>query len=470
MKMRRLFAWAGTSLVLSAGLASAQGLTAPTGGAMHSGMAGTSTAVGVDAVSALFWNPAVISGLPHSEVTIGSQLIIPHLGVTSTVPAGAFGPILGPADTLSGRTNSDSGLVPTTAIGVVYHSESNPRLTYGLGINTVASGGVNYPGDPNNPVLAPTGPLNQFILGPQVAGLSVLQIAPTASYQVTDSFAVGFSPIVNVMSVLIDPALFATPSQVRPIDPLQFPNASSSRPFWGGGFRAGVTYRATQHVTAGFSYTSPQWFETWEFNTRDANGDGFTLRQPFSLPQIFSTGVAYDGIDCLLLAADLRYLDYSTTKLLGEPVRDGGAGWDSIWAVSLGAKYQLTERVSLLGGYLYNQNPVPEDLALFNIQLPCITEHTLTCGAYAQVTDNIGMSVGYMHGFENKVSGSVVQLLGTSTTLDTKFDALVFGLHIKFGGPRCRTNGCPCDAPPVLESGTIGQPAPANLPVSVSRS
>jgi long-chain fatty acid transport protein len=86
---------------------------------MHSGMAGTSTAVGVDAVSALFWNPAVISGLPHSEVTIGSQLIIPHLGVTSTVPAGAFGPILGPADTLSGRTNSDSGLVPTTAIGVV---------------------------------------------------------------------------------------------------------------------------------------------------------------------------------------------------------------------------------------------------------------------------------------------------------------------------------------------------------------
>jgi long-chain fatty acid transport protein len=423
-----------------------QGLILPGSGAMHRSMAGASTAIGADALGALYWNPAVISGLPGSEVVIGSELIIPDTHLGSTVPAGAFGP-LGPATTMSGLTRSDSGVVPTTGVGAVYRPEDS-RLSYGLGLVTLAAGGVNFPGDPSNPILAPTGPLNQFILGPQVSSLLVLGIEPTVSYQLTDRLALGFGPMVDVSIVSFDPAFFGPTSQIRIIDPRQFPTGTHTRPFWGGGFRAGGTYRVLDNLVAGFSYTSPQWFETWRFNARDANGDPITFRTQFTLPQIFSLGLAYDGIDRLLLAGDVRWFDYRTTQLLGEPIREGGAGWDSVWAVALGGRYQLSERLSVQLGYLFNENPVPSDLALFNTQLPALTKHTLSAGTNVQMNDWVGLSLAYVHGFKNSITGTVFPLLGTSTTIDTEYDSIVFSLHIKFGGPRCKsacTNEIACE-------------------------
>jgi long-chain fatty acid transport protein len=423
-------------LFTSVSTVAAQGLISPGSGAMHRSMAGVSTAVGVDALGAVYWNPAAISGLPQSEVVIGSEMILPDTHLGSTVPAGAFGP-LGPAVTMSGVTRSDSGLVPTTGVGVVYHPEDS-QLSFGLGIVTLAAGGVNFPGDVNNPVLAPSGPLNQFILGPQVASAAILGLIPTASLQVTDRLAFGFSPMIDVAVVSFDPAFFGPTSQARLIDPRQFPTGSHTRPFWGGGFRAGATYRITDRLVAGFSYTSPQWFETWEFNARDANGNPITFETPFSLPQIFSLGLAYDGIDRLLLAADVRWFDYRTTKLLGQPVVEGGANWDSIWAVALGSRYQVSDRLSVQVGYLFNQNPISPNLALFNTQLPALTKHTISAGTHFQMNDSIGLSLAYVHGFKNTISGAVFPLTGTSTTLDTEYDSIVLGLHIKFGGPRCK--------------------------------
>ncbi|MBX7104442.1 MAG: outer membrane protein transport protein [Gemmataceae bacterium] len=465
-RWQSLFA-SGLAATLGASVASAQGLLLPNGGSIGGNMAGTSSAVGLDAVGAMFWNPAVISGLRQNEVSIGSNLIIPHVGVTGTIPAGTFGP-LGPIDTITGRTNSDAGLVPTTAMAFVYRADDS-RVSYGMSIASVAAGGVNFPGDANNPVLAPTGPLNQFILGPQAGSLSILSITPTMSYQVNDCLAVGGGAIIDVAAVSFDPAFFGPTSQANPLAPRQFPSGAHSRPFWGGGFRGGLTYRLTESVTTGVSYTSPQWFETWEFNARDANGNAQKFSTQFSLPQIFSAGVAYCGIERLLLAADLRWFDYSTTKLLGQSVPEGGAGWSSIWAVSLGANYQLTDRLSVQGGYLYNQNPIPGNLTLFNTQLPCITTNTLTLGAAYQINETITMSLGYARGFENTVSGTVFQAVGANTSVDSRYDAIVVGLNIKFGGgcrtrETCVSEPCTsCAATPIPAS--LGAPAQTLPPV-----
>src|SRR5262245_24566571 len=132
MLKRCVFLVAGMlTALLGSPAAWGQGLITPGSGAMHRSMAGASTAVGVDAAGALYWNPAVISGLSGSEVVIGSEMIIPNTHLASTLPAGAFGPV-GPDRTQSGLTRSDSGLVPTTGIGIVYQPEDMP-LTYGMG-------------------------------------------------------------------------------------------------------------------------------------------------------------------------------------------------------------------------------------------------------------------------------------------------------------------------------------------------
>ena len=75
--------------------------------------------------------------------------------------------------------------------------------------------------------------------------------------------------------------------------------------------------------------------------------------------------------------------------------------------------------------------------------LPAITTNTLTCGTYYQINDSVGMSLGYAHGFENSISGSVLQLQRLTTTLDTKYDAIVLGINIKFGG--CGSGGRCCE-------------------------
>jgi hypothetical protein len=89
--------------------ACAQGLILGGAGASHRSIGGASTAVGVDALGALYWNPATTSGLPGSEVVLGGELLLPDAHVRSTIPAGAFGPSRPPVS-LSRFSRSDSGV------------------------------------------------------------------------------------------------------------------------------------------------------------------------------------------------------------------------------------------------------------------------------------------------------------------------------------------------------------------------
>jgi len=430
--------------VFAAGGASAQGIISQGAGATHMSMAGASTAMGEDAAGALYWNPAVISGLPGSEAVIGAELLLPDLHLGSTVPAGAFGPL--PLVGQSGLTRSDSGLVPVTDVGVVYKPQDS-QLSLGLGLMSLAAGGVNFPGTPGNPILDARGPLKQFILGPEAGSILILAIEPTVSYQLTDHLAIGIGPMLDVSLVSFDPAFFGPISQLNPLAPNQFPTGSHTRPFWGGGFRAGLTYKVMDHLVAGFSYTSPQWFEDWQFNARDANGNPLSFSTPFSLPEIISLGAAFDGIDHLLLATDVRWFNYSSTDLLGTSPINGGAGWRDVWAVACGARYRVSDRLSAQLGYLFNTNPVPSNFSLFNTELPLINMHTLSFGANFQMNEWVGFSAAYVHGFKNTQTGSLLPALGTSVTLGSTYDAFVFGISIKFGGPSWKdTHVCPPQA------------------------
>ena len=202
-----------------------------------------------------------------------------------------------------------------------------------------------------------------------------------------------------------------------------------------------MTYRLTESITAGFSYTSPQWFENWQFNSRDANGDPLSFETGFSLPQIFSAGLAYRG-ERLMVAADLRWFDYRTTALLGQPVISGGANWDGVWAVALGARYFLSERLSVQAGYLYNQNPVPSLQTFFNTQLPLINQHTVSLGGYFQFNEWLALSAAYVHGFEASQTGSLLPVLGASTSLKSEYDSFVFGIHVTFGPHGSKDAAC----------------------------
>ena len=99
-------------------------------------------------------------------------------------------------------------------------------------------------------------------------------------------------------------------------------------------------------------------------------------------------------------------------------------------------QYALTERLTLRGGYLFNTNPIPAPVTLFNVQAPAITQNTLSMGASYAMTENIMASFAWVHGFDNSIQGSILQVPGTSVKLTSQVDQIFMGVNMTFGGRR----------------------------------
>jgi long-chain fatty acid transport protein len=430
------------AVLLTGGLAATakgQGIILPGAGPVNRSMAGASTAAPLDALGANYWNPAAISGLPRSEVHFAGEFLYADTHLASEAPLRG----------LAGNTRSNSGLSPLSGVGFVYHLEESD-LSVGLYLGSLAGGGVNYPGTPGNPVLNPTSALDLIVLGPNYAGIAIFQTAANVSLQVTDRLAVGAGPVVSTTFVRFDPAFFATPDDASGDGLFTFPSGTHGRPFWGGGFRLGAYYHLTEYLDVGLAYSSTQWMETWKFNARDEVGNPRLVSIQATLPRIISLGLAYKGIEGLVLASDIRWIDYADTDLWGV-APPGGTGWQSIWSFAFGAQYQMSERTSVRIGYLYNENPVPSPRTLFNTQLPVLIQHTLSAGFSLKLTDNITASLAYVHGFRNAINGPIIQVTGSNVTLDTAYDSFLFGVRVEFGAPKkpgcCQADCCPPEGP-----------------------
>lgn len=427
-----------------------QGLYLPGGGAAHVSMGGVSTAAPVDAIGALYWNPAAIGRLGRSEAAIGGAFLFPEIGLESSVPG-----VLGGR---SGRTRSDTGVGVASSLGVVYQPDDQP-LTFGMGLMTLGGGGVNFPGDSTNPVLSGVGPLRN-VQGPISSSITLVQMTPTVAYRATDRLVFGFGPTVSIAVTSFDPAFFGAPDDANGDGIGTFPTGAHSRPFWGGGLRAGVVYSVNDRLDIGFGYTSPQWFEKWKYHARNELGAPRTLFLDATLPAIYSWGVAYRPTDRLLLAVDLRYFDYSNTDLFGTPIRDGGLGWQSVFAAAIGGRFQATERAAVSAGYIYNDNPIKSVGTLFNVQGPAINQHTFTTGFTTAVTDSLSMSLGYAYGFRNTLSGPVREAAGAGVKISAETHQLTFAMQFRYGGGRKAVVSPECAPPAPVPAGATQTLAP----------
>src|SRR5262249_28853841 len=226
-------------LALGGQVAHAQGPIFSGAGPVNRSMGGASTAAPLDATGTLYWNPAGISGLSSSELDLGLELFYPRSTLSSSIPAGALGPGFPPV-TLAGRTRDEVGVFALPTRGFVYRPECS-GWTFGLGLFPVSGFGVNYPGDPANPIIAP--PPNG--LGHVSSLYQLFQLTPTVTYQVTDRLSVGLAGIVDIARLEANPGLFLSPDDANADGVSSYPAATSTRNAWGGGFQVGVYYVAS---------------------------------------------------------------------------------------------------------------------------------------------------------------------------------------------------------------------------------
>jgi long-chain fatty acid transport protein len=439
---RRTLALCALSLLAvaqSATVARGQAYFLAGAGPVNRSMGGASTAAPLDATGSLYWNPATISGLPASELDFALELLYPRSTVSSAVPGNALGPGLPPGP-MAGTTHDEAGVFPVSTAGFVYRPEGSP-LTFGLGVFPTGGFGTDYPGSVTNPIFSPFPP-NGVGVGPVTSDFQLVQLAPTVSYQITDALSVGLSPEIGVARFSVDPGFFFPPG--APVGGVVAPASAltHTRFAWGAGFQVGLYYVANESWRLGAAFKSPEWFEDFRYQARDQLGRPSTLKLPFEPPLIASVGAAYTGLDRFLIAADLRYLDFKNSPVVGTAAGFDsagavtGLGWANIFALALGAQYQATDCLSVRAGYTFNTNPISNANATFNIASPLVYQHELAVGASYRLTPACSVSVAYYHIFDNSVTGPFVTpagpIPGSSLTAGAVADSLSLGLSVRF--------------------------------------
>ncbi|MFO0969989.1 MAG: outer membrane protein transport protein [Gemmataceae bacterium] len=441
MARRRLIAWGFVVLAFAVvpGAAQAQqGVILNGGGPVSRSMGGVGAANPVDSLSCLFWNPAGLSALPQNEMTFGSEFIWAHPRLFSLLPANTFGRGLPPI-TLGGESTSESGVMLMPNFGLAHHVEGSD-VTLGLGVLSAAGFSANYPASLFNPVLTPQPP-NGFGVGRLYAELQVVQVVPTVSLQLTDRLSVGFSPIIDIANLRASPLLVAPPDDANGNGFFTYPDGEQTRWHWGAGFQIGVYYSGCNGWNFGASFKSPQWMDTFRFNTVDELGRPRADSARFDLPWIASVGASYTGFEHWIFAADLRYIDYRNAEGFDDTgfqangaVR--GLGWDSQFVIAAGAQYQLSDRLALRAGYSFNNNPQDASVAFFNVAAPTILEHTVYTGFSYNLSQCLTLSVAYIHAFESSVEGPLTlpvgAIPGTSVRSSVSADAATFGFTVRY--------------------------------------
>lgn len=408
-------------------------------GPINRSMGGASTAAPIDASGALHWNPASIMGLPQTELQFGVELLYPQMQLGSSIGAGSLGGGFPPV-TLSGNTDGNSGLFTIPTVGFVYR-RPEARWAFGLGVFGIGGFGTNYAGSFSNPILTATPP-NGLGLGPLYSKLQLMQIAPTLAYQLTDQLSVGIAPTITAADLSMDPNFLASPDDANLDTFSNYPSATHGRTTWGLGLQAGIYLTTEGDWDFGASIKSPQWMQTFHWSASDEVGNPRDVRAHFDIPYVASIGTSYKGFEGILIAVDARLYGYGSTQGFRTTGFDAtgavtGLGWNDIFSVAMGAQYQATDDLSLRIGYVWNQNPIPDQNTFFNVISPNILMHTISCGLSYRLTESLGVSLAYVHGFENSISGpmylpGVGALAGTSVTSKVWADVFIAGLTMKF--------------------------------------
>lgn len=385
----------------------AQGLFVTATGPVNRSMGGAATAAPLDSMGAMFWNPASIAGLEQDELSIGIAGVLPVLNTSSSITGLA-----------AGSTSAEPGITPLVNMGWV-HRPQDSDLTLGVGVFSAAGFRTNFPASVSNPVFLPQSNAAGVPggLGQVYTSAAFVQFVPTASLQVSDRLSVGISPTITIADVTASPFVFGAPDDADGSGTPRYANGVGTRNQWGGGLHAGIYYEGDQGLNLGFTYKSPQWMEAFSYHTTDELGRPRSVSTELDLPMVLSFGVAWTGWENLLIATDIRYHDFSRTdgfegSGFGPDFSVAGLGWKSVVTVATGIQYEASDAVTLRMGYTYNQNPIPDQQAFFNIGTPLSYEHEIHAGASLRVSEHATVHLAYTYYLESSVSGPIVTPAG----------------------------------------------------------
>jgi long-chain fatty acid transport protein len=367
------------------------------------GMGGAATATHDDAFFGAN-NPAA-AAFAGNRIDLGVDVFSPIREFTRTGDT--------TAPDLDGNVESDSNyfLVPEFGYNRMLSNDLAVGVTvYGNGgMNTdYAAGQVDCGGGPAN-----------MLCGSGSLGVDLMQliVAPTAAYKVNASHSIGISPLLGYQRFKAEGLGAFAPISTAP-------GSLSNNGYddsFGYGVRVGYMGKITPTVTIGAAYASKMNFE--EF---DKYKGLFAEQGDFDIPSNWNLGVAWQATPALKLALDYQRINYTDAASVSNtsqptapvPCTTGaevtclggssgiGFGWQDIDVWKLGVEYKYSQALTLRAGLNHGDNPIGATDVTFNSVAPGVIENHVTLGFTYTLASGNELTMSYMHGFANDVSGS----------------------------------------------------------------
>jgi len=358
-------------------------------GSVNMSMGGAATAQPLDISGALQWNPAAISTFDDKIIKFDLGLFFSSPELFSTVPE--FDNLGQPTGNFfSGNTEDDRGVSPMPALAMVWGKEGS-KHTFGASAFGISGFGVTFPESMTNPINMPQP--NGF--GHIESDYILLQIGATWAYELSDKFSIGVEPTFNYSTLELAPNPTANPNASG------YPSTDKATAT-GFGAQFGLFFDSGSGFKAGVSYKTTQKFSEFEFDNTYL--DNSTAKNKFQMdyPAILSFGLGYSN-DAIDLALDYRMVDYENTDGFSEtgwtPTASvAGFGWENISILSAGIQYKGVDKLPLRLGYTYSSNPIPEEIAFFNIPATAIIKNAFQFGLSYEANDSWQLDAVYHYG------------------------------------------------------------------------
>lgn len=398
MKLTRVFALMALAGLTGSAFAT-NGYFSHGYGMKAKGMAGASTTNTEDVFFGAN-NPAA-AAFVGNRMDLGADLFSPIREYTRT--GGGF----------PGNVESDSNYFLVPEFG--YNHIVNQNLA--LGVTVYGNGGMNT----DYPALGGVFGTTNLLNGQGSLGVDLMQliIAPTAAYKVAPNHSVGISPLLGYQR-------FAA-TGLQAFAPLSTDSSKLSDnghdDAFGYGVRVGYLGKITPTVTIGAAYASKMNFE--EF---DEYAGLFAEQGDFDIPENYNLGVSWQATPALKVALDYQRINYNGVDSIANtseppitfpctitnPACLGGSsgigfGWQDMDIWKLGVEYKYNNAWTFRAGYSHGDQPIPNSDVTFNSVAPAVIEDHITLGFTYTLASGNELTMAYMHGFSNDVSGDVNQ-------------------------------------------------------------
>lgn len=337
-----------------------------------------------DNPSALWYNPSGITQLDGTTVAAGVMTITPVMKHENND---------GSTD-VSKRTTH----LPVTLFAV---HKMNDQVAFGLGITNPFGLSTNW---------SDTSATSQVATFSKIVSID---INPNVAYKASDrlSFAIGIDYI----------KLEATMEKLL----MGVYNFSLQGDGYGWGANAGALWKATDRLSVGLSYRSKVKIDVDGTAKVEAMGLSNSAQTNITLPDLMQVGVSYKASDNLTMNADLDYTGWSSYDkltvtsdtiyyLTGTNTSTEEKQWKNTLTFRIGGQYKLSEQWKARAGFVYDQNPVPDDY--FDTRVPDSDRQGITIGGgYANGAMTIDAAYMYLK-FKNR---TITNSLADDTTMTT---------------------------------------------------